>query len=566
MLRPEPMGAPLAGEGSSAEASGRVLGASGSRFALATPHSMATEAGRRAFQDGGNALDAALAASAMLAVVYPHQCSPGGDLFAVVSAPAGRLTAVNGSGAAPQAIDPNDVRAGVAVMPERGPLTITVPGVVAGWETLADLGARLGLARALGPAAAAAGEGVPVAPGVARAIAALAPMLARDPGMAEVFLPEGEPLTEGATLRQPALAHTLEAVAEHGAEPVYRGGVAEELATGLRALGSPMTPEDLAAHQTQVVRPLGGRYRAREILTTPPNSQGFALLQTLAALERVDPAPDPLGVSAAVMAELFRAVSEDRDRWLCDPRRWPVPLDELLGEEHVDDLARRARDAMVGASGAEGLPSGGRGKGAGPRGSPEAPTPPGDTVAVVAMDAEGYAVSLIQSVFDTFGSGILEPSTGLILHNRGTSFSLDPEHPATLEGGVRPPHTLTPVLVLDPNGRVEAAVGTMGGRAQPQILAQVLVRLLDHAASPERAVAAPRWIVPHATAGERSEGVLAEPQAAEAIERSGAFRAHRMVVLDRHAEDAGHAQAVVATRGRLAAGSDPRADGSAAAG
>lgn len=181
------------------------------------------------------------------------------------------------------------------------------------------------------------------------------------------------------------------------------------------------------------------------------------------------------------------------------------------------------------------------------------------------MDAEGFAVSLIQSVFETFGSGILEPSTGMILHNRGTLFSLDPEHPATLEGGVRPPHTLTPVLVLDATGRVEAAVGTMGGRAQPQILAQVLLRLLD-GASPDAAVAAPRWIVGEEAGDGRPDAVLAEPGAAAALEETGGLPGHRVVVLGSHAEDAGHAQVVVAAEAGLVAGSDPRADGAAAAG
>ena len=565
MLRPEHMEAPRAGESSSAQAHAGMLGASGARFALATPHHLATDAGREAFEQGGNALDAALAAAAMLAVIYPHQCSPGGDLFAVVSAPGRGLTAVNGSGAAPLGIDPNEIRSGGIAMPDRGPLTITVPGVVAGWEALADLGARLGLARALAPAVAAAGEGVSVAPGLARAIASVTPVLAQDSGMAELFLPAGAPLGEGDVLRQPSLARTLAEVAEHGAEPLYRGDVADRLATGLAALGSPMTREDLAAHETQVVRPLGGRFREREIRTAPPNSQGFALLQILGALERIDPAPEPFGASAAAMAVLFRAVSEDRDRWLCDPRRRPVPLDALLGAEHLDGLARRARDALAGPSGAEGLPRAGRGEGAGARGKPEAPRPQGDTVAVVAMDADGYAVSLIQSVFEAFGSGILEPSTGLILHNRGTSFSLDPGHPAVLEGGVRPPHTLIPVLVLDPTGRVEAAVGTMGGRAQPQILAQVLLRLL-HGASPDAAVAAPRWIVPDARADDRPEAVLAEPEARAALEEGGGLPGHRVVVLGGHAEDTGHAQMVVAVEGMLLAGSDPRADGGASAG
>jgi gamma-glutamyltranspeptidase/glutathione hydrolase len=530
---------------------------------------MATEAGRRALKQGGNAVDAALAAAAMLAVVYPHQCSPGGDLFAVMSTPGGRLVAVNGSGAAPLGTDPEALRSRGEKMPARGPSTITVPGVMAAWETIAGLGARLGLAGALAPAATAAADGVPTAPGLARAIRGLAPVLAGDQGMAQVFLPDGEALAEGSTLVQPALARTLEAVSHGGVEALYRGQIGERMVSGLRALGSPMTREDLVVHQTQVLRPLSGRYRERDILTAPPNSQGFVLLQILAALERIDPAPDPLGSSAGAFAELFKMTSGDRDQWLCDPRRTRVPLDELLGQEHTEELARRARVAIADVAKGEGLPRAGREEGAGARGSPEPsgpPPPSGDTVAVVAMDADGHAVSLIQSVFDTFGSGILEPSTGLILHNRGTLFSLDPSHPATLEGGVRPPHTLTPVLVLDRAGRVEAAVGTMGGRAQPQILAQVVVRLLDHGVSPEVAVSAPRWIVGGSSPDIGPGAVLAEPAAAAALDMGSALPRSRIGVVGEAGEETGHAQAVVVGETELTAGSDPRADGAAAAG
>lgn len=533
---------------------------------MATPHVLATDAGAHAFAQGGNALDAALAAATMLAVVYPHQCSPGGDLFAVVARPGGRLTAVNGSGAAPRSIDPDDLRSRAPTMPQGGPLSITVPGAVAAWEALGRLGARLGLSAALASAAEAAGDGAPVAPGLARAIAGLATRVDMDPGMAEIFLPSGDPLDEGQTLRQPALAQTLQALAKGGAEVLYRGDTGRLLLDGLRRAGSPLSLEDLALHETEEIRPLRGRYRDFEIHTAPPNSQGFVLLQLLSALDLLGSDPDSLAETARVLAELFRLASEDRDRFLCDPRRHPVPLDRLLGRDHIQDLASAAGEAAAGI-GAEGLPSGRRGEVAGTRGSPDATEPPthsGDTVAVVAMDAEGYAVSLIQSVFDTFGSGILEPSTGLILHDRGAAFSLDPAHPAALEGGMRPPHTLTPVLVSGPEGGIAAAVGAMGAWAQPQILTQVLIRLLDRGERPGPAVSAPRWVV----AGQRHGGepaVLAEPEAAAAV--GGVFTTGpRLMVLEDNDEATGHAQAVIVRAQGLEAGSDPRADGAAAAG
>jgi gamma-glutamyltranspeptidase len=562
VLRPEPVvrDAPRGAPRNDPRRGGQ---ASGSRFALATPHDLATEAGVRAFEEGGNALDASLAAAAMLTVVYPHQCSVGGDLFAVVAGPGGRLTALNGSGAAPRAIDPDGLRARGEVMPRVGPLSITVPGVVAGWEALAALGARLGLAAAVAPAAAAARDGVAIAPGLARAIRA--PSAAEDEGMAAVFFPGGEALEEAETLRQPALAGTLTAVAEGGAEAFYRGEVGRRLAAGLQAAGSPIATEDFVLHETQELRPLGGRYRHSEVLTAPPSSQGLVLLQILSALELLEPSPDPLGEHAVVMAELFRLTSEDRARWLGDTRRRPVPLDELLGEDHIRDLARLARGATADSSDVEALPRAGRGERAGAPESTEDPTPPGDTVAVVAMDAEGNAVSLIQSVFEPFGAGILEPSTGLVLHNRGAGFSLDPNHPAALEGGVRPPHTLTPVLVLKPGGPVVAALGTMGGWGQPQILTQVLVRLLDLGEGPGPAVSAPRWVVAEREGGGET-AVLAEPPAAAAIAKDLERAGVRTVELQKADDTTGHVQVVVVRDDRLVAGSDPRADGAAAAG
>jgi gamma-glutamyltranspeptidase len=426
------------------------LHASGSHFAIATPHARATVDGMAAFRAGGTAVDAALAASATLAVAYPHMTGIGGDLFALVGRPDGTFVSVNGSGAAP-AIDPAVLRWDGGEMPLTGPLTITVPGAVAAWETLARLGGKLGLADAIEPAIRHARDGVEVPRSLATAIANHEEALRGDAGCEETFLPQGQPLREGEILQQPALARSLEIVAGEGASALYGGDLGLRLVQGLARMGSPLTLGDLAAHRTDVGAPLVGSFGEREALTCPPNSQGFVLLEILAAWERLNLDLDPLGPSAAVLAGLFGAASMDRDRFLADPRRADVPVDDLLAEPHLEELCRAVLK------------------------EPERPQGivrrhvihgSGDTVAIVAADAEGWTVSMLQSLFHSFGSGILEPATGILCHNRGSLFSLDPRSPNVIEGGKRPAHTLMPAMVTRA-GAVEAVVGTMGvGRSR----------------------------------------------------------------------------------------------------
>jgi gamma-glutamyltranspeptidase/glutathione hydrolase len=312
--------------------------ATGRDYALATPHALATDAGERAFKAGGTAVDAALAAAAVLTVVYPHMCAIGGDLFALLCAPGRPAVAVNGSGPAPARIDPDVLRARGPVMPVAGPETITVPGMVRAWETLMALDGRLPLRDILAPAIAYARDGVPVAPSLARGISELAEELVADAGMSALLFDDGGPLGTGAPLRQPALARSLEAIAEGGAEVLYSGALGETLVRGLQRAGSPLAMDDLARHRTELQEPLSHDYRGLEIVTTPPNSQGFVLLEILSALAELDALPDPLGPDAALLAHVFRLASADRDDVLADPRCGPVPVDALLAPEHGAEL------------------------------------------------------------------------------------------------------------------------------------------------------------------------------------------------------------------------------------
>ena len=330
--------------------------------AIATPHVDATRAGVRAYARGGNALDAAVAAAAVLTVVYPHQTAIGGDLWAVVADPGGAVRAVDGSGAAPAGVDVGALRSRFDEMPDTGPAPVTVPGTVSAWETLVGLGAELGLAAAIEPAAVLARDGIEVSHSLAVGIRSRLDAVSADEGLRGHFTDDGAPLTEGAQIRQPALARSLEQIAAEGGSALYHGEIGRAFVEGLRGLGSPMTPDDLQAHRTEIVTPLTLDLAGVRFATAPPGSQGFVLLEMLAALGTLDPEPGD-ALAAALLG------IEDRDAWLGDPRLTEIPLDRLLDPEQARARLgeRRRTPAAAGAAG-------------------------GDTVAVVAVDADGRAV------------------------------------------------------------------------------------------------------------------------------------------------------------------------------
>ncbi|HEY2789022.1 MAG TPA: gamma-glutamyltransferase, partial [Gaiellales bacterium] len=433
------------------------------RYAIATPHTAATAAGRAAFGAGGNAVDAALAAACAIAVVYPHMNAVGGDVMALVHDGAGH--AVNGSGRAPAGIRPGPV-------PLRGVGAITVPGAARAWQTLAERWGSWPLARALEGAAALAHGGVAVAPSLARTIVDCRELIAADPGLAAVFAPQGAFLREGDLLVQQRLGLTLERLAAHGAGDLYAGETGRMLVAGLGSLGAPMALADLEAHRTVVSPALRRSVADEQFLTMGPNSQGYSLPQMMAMAQRLR-LSDPFGHGAPVLAAIFAEAARDRDLHLADPAAMRVTVEELLSDAHIARLA----DSVAGTVG---VPA------AWPRAT-------GDTIALVAADGSGLCVSLIQSIYYGFGSGVLEPSTGILLHNRGACFSADPASPNAPAPGKRPLHTLMP-LMAERDGRVHWVAGTMGGHAQPQIHAQLLLRRRA-GASAQAAVAAARFIV-----------------------------------------------------------------------
>jgi gamma-glutamyltranspeptidase len=510
------------------------------RLILAAPHPAALTAARQAAERGGNAVDAALAAAAALTVVYPHQCSLGGDLIALVHSPDGTVRAVLSAGAAAHDVDVDALRAADERMPAQGPQTVTVPGVVAGWTALAEAHGTPGaLAAALLDAAVLAQEGATVSAGLARAARERVAQIAMDPGLTTLLTgADGAPLDESAPLPQPRLAAVLRALADDPSS-FYRGAVAEALADGLRRAGSPLTASDLAAHHAESVEALVLDAAGTRWWAAPPPSQGASLLALLEAATAAAKLSEP--ERTGVLVARCLDASAARDRLLGDPRGGAPDLDGLL------------RPAPL--AGAQ---------------PPKPPfRPAGDTVAITAVDSTGLAVSLVQSVYQTFGSGICDPDTGIVLHNRGSAFSLRPGHPALIGPGLRPPHTLCPVL-----GRSDdllLAAGCQGGRAQPQILAQTVPELMDPTADPAAVLDRPRWVTGARDIGHETQTLLAEPRSVPAAFPSGesagvattAFPSGLPVVVTTGRTDlAGHTQAVRLTAdGRLDGAADPRADG-----
>nr|MDT0659498.1 gamma-glutamyltransferase [Micromonospora sp. DSM 115978] len=490
------------------------------RVAVAAPHPSATDAAASVVAAGGNALDAALAAAAALTVAYPHQCSVGGDLVAIVR-PAGQpARAVLSIGAAAADTDVAALRALGDRMPSGGPATVTVPGVVAGWAAIAGLGARLPLGDLLAPAIALARDGVEVSPGLRRAITARPTVIRSDPGLRALFDPAPEVLV------QPELADTLTAVAGNW-RTFYKGHLAHRLVAGLRELGSALSIGDFAAHRAEVDAPLSAMVNGASWYAAPPPVQGPTLLGVLGSADLL---------TAARGAQLAR------DALLGDPRSGPVDLDGLLRGSALDTPPFAAAPLAAAAC-----------------------TVPaaGDTVAVVAVGADGTAVTLIQSVFQSFGAGILDPSTGVVLHNRGTSFSLDENHPGRLRPGSRPPHTLCPTLAV--HGETVLALGCQGGRAQPWILAQVASGVLtgdDLGAL----VARPRWVIGAREIGRPVPSLLLEPGTpdTDALAATAGRLGLAVATTDGPHDDAGHVQVARLRGGSLEAASDPRADGRAA--
>ncbi len=524
------------------------------RGMVTSPHSLASQAGVDALRAGGSAVDAAIATSAALAVLYPHMTGLGGDAFWLIyDAKTGRVRHLDGGGrAAASASVDWFARRGYAEVPFRGilPATLTTPGSVASWgEAHASYG-RLPLARSLESAIGYARDGFPVTERLAGWIAHAAQDLAPHDEAAGLFMPGGQLPRAGTTLVNAGLARTLEAIAAAGPAGFYAGDVGDELARFAAEQGGFFTRADLAAQTARWGEPISGSYRDVTLYETPAPTQGFTVLAMLNLLEPFElHRREFMGADHVhLMVQAKQLAYHDRDRHLGDPRFVDVPVERLISKDHAAE--RRTLMDLARALPWNEVPS---------YGSLE-----GDTVFIATVDAEGNAVSLIHSLYGIFGSAVVAGNTGVVLQNRGAYFSLDPAHPNRLEPGKTPLHTLIASMGFR-NGRLWSVVGCMGADGQPQIHLQTYVNLIDFGHDMQQALESPRWLSGRFGLGEPRDTLHIEARFSIATIEELGRRGH---ILDRWGdwnELAGHAHGIVIdplSRMRYG-GSDPRSDGAA---
>ena len=508
---------------------------------VASPHHLASAAGAAVLRAGGNAVDGAVAANLVLAVVTPYMCGAGGDLFALVAEPDGTVHGLQSAGRTPAGLTLDAVRAALpaplgATLPELGALPVTVPGAVAGWHALLERHGTMAFGRVAEAAVRLAERGFPVGPTGAAAFARGAQRHVASPSWQAAF---GDVRT-GTRLVQPRLAAFLRTVAEDGPDALYGGALGEELAAFLQEQGSSMTVEDLAAHEVVSVTPMATTHGELEVLELPPPTQGVTALQALGTAERLRARHDRYDDDPALRVHLqvaaLRAALVDRATHVADPARMRVDPATLVAPDRLDAIADAIDPDRVGAW-------------------PPATPQPGGTAYLCAGDRDGRSVSLIQSNFMGFGSGLVAPF-GVGLQNRAARLSLDPDAVDAVAPGVVPLHTLIPALARR-HGEVTLTFGTMGGDGQPQTHLQVLdrVRRGQHL---QEALAGWRWVV------QPEDGlVVVEGRAPQAVVQGLRDRGHEVHRVEDWSGLAGHAHAIARTAGGWAAASDPRSEGGA---
>ncbi|WP_175970880.1 gamma-glutamyltransferase family protein [Burkholderia sp. BCC0322] len=457
------------------------------RNVVSTSHPLAAQAGLRMLWKGGNAVDAALAAAAAITVVEPVSCGLGGDAFALVW-DGERLSGLNASGVAPAAWNVDYFRKrhgeagnGIANKPTRGWDTVTVPGVIAGWEALHAKFGSLPFADLLEPAIEIAERGYAVPPIVAHKWAAAVPELEGLPGFADTFMPHGRAPQVGERMCLPGHAQTLRTLQKEGARAFYEGALAERIAAFSREGGGALTAADLHAYRPEWVDPIGRRFGRHTIHEIPPNGQGIAALIALGIAEHAGVTEWPVDSADSQhrQIEAMKLAFADVYRYVADPRAMEVTPEQMLDDAYLAERAKLIDPARATHFGA---------------GRPHS----GGTVYLSAADERGMMVSFIQSNYMGFGSGLVVPGTGIALQNRGHGFSMDPASPNVVAGGKRPFHTIIPAFVTEEvDGRTEAVMsfGVMGGDMQPQGHLQTVVRMLGYGQQPQAACDAPRWKV-----------------------------------------------------------------------
>ena len=542
------------------------------RGIVTSPNYLASQSGLEVLRKGGNAVDAAIATAATLAVVYPHMCTLGGDNFWIIyNAKTGEVTALNASGRSGEKADIDFYKKqGLEKIPARGYLAAnTVPGVVSGWDeafkySQSAMQTRQSWKELFSAPIDYAQNGFPVSTSLAYwSKINTNPNnqefrnLQRFDGFRDTYLKDdGKLYQTGDVMKLPDLAKTLELLADKGAGEFYSGSIAKDIVADLTAHGGMLTLADFSEHKANWVKPISVNYRDCKAYNFPPNTQGMASLEILNILNNFD--VKKLGEGSAdyyhLIIEATKEAFIDRDRYLSDPEHVKIPLGSLLSPQHGKDQAARIK--MDKAAGT--LPP---------------LDPKGDTIWLGVVDSEGNAVSLIQSIYHDFGSGIVAGGTGVLLQNRGSFFSLDDEHVNSLQPRKRTFHTLNPAL-LTKNDKLYLVYGTMGGEGQPQTQAAIVTRVVDFGMTPQDAINAPRWLYGR-TWGTASNDLKLEGRIPDAVIEELAKRGHPVKKVTNYTDIMGHAGAILvhqapggtpaALPNVLQGATDPRGDGLAAA-
>jgi len=446
----------------------------------ATSQPLATQAALRILQEGGSAMDAAIAANAVLGLVEPASCGIGGDIFAIVwDAKTEKLYGFNGSGRSPKSLDIDHfMDRGMKEIPLFGPLSISTPGTVDGWFMMHEKFGKLPMTDILAPAIAYGRDGFPVSEVIAYEMATNYQNKVDYPGFAETYLPNGRPPLKGEVFVNKDLANTYEKIAKEGRDAFYKGDIAKTIASYMKKNGGFLSYEDLESHQGEWVEPLSTNYRGYDVWELPPNGQGTAALQMLNIIEAYDLAEMGFGSPEYlhVMTEAKKLAYEDRAKFYADPAFNKLPIEEILSKEYAADR-RKLIDPDKAASSY-------------PAGDFEIET--GNTTYLTVADKDGNMVSLIQSIYFEFASGMVPDGLGFVLQNRGQMFNVtDRNHANALEPGKRPFHTIIPAFITK-DGKPWVSFGLMGGAVQPQGHAQIVVNLIDFGMNLQEAGDAPR--------------------------------------------------------------------------
>jgi gamma-glutamyltranspeptidase/glutathione hydrolase len=516
---------------------------------VVSPHHLASFEGARILREGGNAVDAAITTNAVLSVTYPHMCGIGGDAFFLIfNNENGRLFGLNASGRAPYAAKREFFRSkGFSSIPTRGMLPVTVPGAVDGWCSALERFGTKNLSELIQPAIEYAERGVPISERFYWWITGNIDVLRSSPKLAEMYIKNGRPLNPGDILVQRDLAVTLRKLAEGGRDEFYKGELADAIVSFSEENDGLISKRDLIDHRSDWVDPLSTSYRDYDVYAFPPNSQGVATLIELNIIEGLEisrlgwQSPECIHLMVEAKKQAFKV----RDRYITDPEFVEIPLDKILSKDYASELRDKISLEKVNPNNTGKAGEGG-------------------TIYIAVVDIEGNAVSLIQSLYYAFGSGMVVGDTGIILQNRGAYFSLKDESVNRLEPHKRTMHTLSPLMVFK-DQKPFLVMGTMGADGQPQTHMQIISNIIDFKMNVQEAVEAPRWLSGRFTIGDPEDILRMERRFPQSTVEKLKYMGHKATCVEEWSQIMGHAQAIMInkTNGHLTGGADPRGDSAA---